>query len=39
MFPIHPFSTPRKQKTVRLSDVLRGLREGALGTNALIVIE
>ena len=40
LFPIHPFSAPRKhQKTVRLSDVLRGLREGALGTNALIVIE
>ena len=39
LFSIHPFSTPRKhQKTVRLSDVLRGLREGALGTNALIVI-
>ena len=33
---MHPFSTPWKhQKTVRFSDVFRGQRKGALGTNGL----
>ena len=32
-FPMHPFSIPRKQKTFRFSDVFRGYRNGALGTN------
>ena len=36
LFPMYPFSTPWKnQKTVRFSDVLRGYRNGALGTNGL----
>ena len=39
MFPVHPFSTPRKhQKTVRFSDVPMfsgGSERGALGTNGL----
>ena len=35
-FPIHSFSTPWKhQKTIRLSDVFRGEKMGALGTNGL----
>ena len=35
-FPMHPFSIPWKhQKTVRFSDVFRGWRKGALGTNGL----
>ena len=35
-FPMHPFSTPWKhQKTLRFSDVFRGQRKGALGTNGL----
>lgn len=33
-YQVHPFSTPWKtQKTVRFSGVLRGQRNGALGTN------
>ena len=37
LFPMHPFSTPCKhQKIFRFSDVFRGLRKGALGTNGLI---
>ena len=37
--PMHPFSTPWKhQKTERFSDVFRGLRKGALGTNGLMQI-
>ena len=38
MFPVHPFSAPWKQKTVRFSDVLMfsgGSERGALGTNGL----
>ena len=36
MFPKHPLSTPWKhQKTLRFSDVFRGYRKGALGTNGL----
>ena len=36
MFPKHPFSTPWKhQKTVRFSNVFRGYKKGALGTNVL----
>ena len=36
-FPMHPFSTPCKhQKTVRFSDVFKGQRKSALGTNALM---
>ena len=36
-FPMHSFSTPWKhQKTVRFSDVFRGWRKGALGTNGLM---
>ena len=35
-FPMHPFSSPWKhQQTVRFSDVLRGWRKDALGTNGL----
>ena len=35
---MHPFSSPWKhQKTVRFSDVFRGQRKGALGTNGLII--
>ena len=35
--PMYPFSTPWKlEKTVRFSDVFRGKRKGALGTNTLI---
>ena len=35
-FPIHSFSTPWKhQKTIRFSDVFRGEKKGALGTNGL----
>ena len=35
-FPVHPFSTLWKhQKTLRFSDVFRGYRKGALGTNGL----
>ena len=35
-FPMHPFSTPLKhRKTVRFSDVSKGKRKGALGTNGL----
>ena len=38
-FPMHPFCTPWKhQKTFRFSDVFRGYRKGALGTNKLIII-
>ena len=34
---MHTFSTPCKlQKTVRFSDVFKGYRIGALGTNGLI---
>ena len=37
-FPMHPFSSPWKhQKTVRFSEVFRGKRKGALGTNRSIV--
>ena len=37
LFPMHPFLTPWKhQKTVRFSDVFRGYRKDALGTNRLI---
>ena len=33
---MHPFSTTcKRQKTVRFSDVFRGYRKGALGTNRL----
>ena len=36
-FRMHPFSTPWKhQKTLRFSDVFRGWRKDALGTNRLI---
>ena len=36
LFPMHPFSTPWKsKKTLRFSDVFRGDRKGALGTNGL----
>ena len=36
-FPMHPFSTLWKhQKVLRFSDVFRGYRKGALGTNGLI---
>ena len=36
LFPMHPLSTPWKhQKTFRFSDVFRGYRKGALGTNGL----
>ena len=36
-FPMHHFSTPCKhQKTLWLSDVFRGQRNGVLGTNGLI---
>ena len=35
LFPSYSFSTPWKQKTVRFSDVFRGWRKGALGTNKL----
>ena len=35
---MHPFPTPWKQKTVWFSDVFRGWRKGALGTNGLISI-
>ena len=39
-FPMHPFSTPwKRQKTLRFSDVFRGERKGALGTNGLIMEE
>ena len=35
-FPMHPFSTPRKnQKNVRFSDVFMGYINGVLGTNGL----
>ena len=35
-FPKHPFSAPWKhRKTVRFSNVFRGLRKGPLGTNGL----
>ena len=35
-FPIYPFSNPWKhQNTLRFSDILRGYRKGALGTNGL----
>ena len=38
-FPTHPFYTPWKYlKTVRFSDVFRGYRKGALGTNELKAI-
>ena len=34
---MYPFSTPWKhKKTVKYSDVFKGLRKGALGTNGLI---
>ena len=37
LFPMHPFSSPWKpQKTLRSSDIFRGKRKGALGTNGLI---
>ena len=37
LFPMHPFSTSWKhQKNLRFSDVFRGKRKGALGTNGLI---
>ena len=40
LFPMHPFSTRWKhQKTVRFSDVFRGQRRGALGTNALTLLK
>ena len=33
---MHPFSTPWKhQKILRFSDVFRGLKKGASGTNGL----
>ena len=36
LFPMHPFSTAWKhQKTLRFSDVFRGQRKSALGTNGL----
>ena len=36
-FPMHPSSTPLKhEKTLRISDVFRGHRKGALGTNGII---
>ena len=35
LFPMRPFSTRWKQKTVRFSDVFREQRKGALGTNGL----
>ena len=36
LFPMHPFSAPWKhQKTWRFSDVFKGERKGALGTNRL----
>ena len=35
-FPMHPFSTPWKhQKTLRFSDVFRGQKKCAFGTNGL----
>ena len=38
-FPMHPFSVPWKyQKTLRFSDVFRGQRKGALGTNGLNMV-
>ena len=37
---MHPFSIPWKnQKTLRFSDVFRGFRKGALGTNGLMANE
>ena len=37
--PMYPFSNPWKhQKTARFSDIFRGERKGALGTNGLISI-
>ena len=30
-FPMHPFFTPCKQKTVRFSDVFRGVEKGCIG--------
>ena len=39
-FPMHPLSTPWKhQKTLRFSNVCRGWRKGALGTNGLNTYE
>ena len=36
-FLMHPFSTPWKhQKTLRFSDIFRGQKKGALGTNGLM---
>ena len=33
---MHPFSTPwKQQKTVKFSNVFRGYKKGALGTNGL----
>ena len=33
LLPMHPFTRPRKQKTIRFSDVFRGKRKDALGIN------
>ena len=36
LLSMHPFSTPwKRQKNLRFSDVFRGQRKGALGTNAI----
>ena len=38
LFPMYPFPTPwKRQGTVRFSDVFRGKRKGASGTNGLLL--